>query len=100
MTWMSGYSRPSMCWNGRLVSVRNKSFFDRIEANLDLKLHPFAPPEVSARSISEINGMAFAACWQIRDQAAQRARDLVCWADSTALVPQQLRQLVDLFADG
>jgi hypothetical protein len=28
-----------------------------------------------------------------RDQAAQRVRDIVCWADSTALVPQQLRQL-------
>jgi hypothetical protein len=26
-----------------------------------------------------------------RDQAAQRVRDIVCWADSTALVPQQLR---------
>jgi hypothetical protein len=45
-------------------------------------------------------GMSFCRVLANRDQAAQRVRDIVCWADSTALVPQQLRQLVDSFADG
>jgi hypothetical protein len=31
-------------------------------------------PEVSARSISEINGMAFAACWQIVSKAGAPCR--------------------------